>query len=269
MSHEGEESLKKALTILILAAALAISGCRGARGPSFRPVVDPELAKLSKEDLVAKADGAFGERRWRDARRYYSHLYDVYPNDPAGRNALLRIADTYFEQGGDINLVEAQYKYRDFINRYPGSENVDYATLQIAMVSFRQMERPDRDQTKTRETIQKLEEMISLYPNSKHRELAETRLVEARNVLAAHEHLVARFYMRRGAYKAALARLNGLVDGYPDYQQRDRVFFDLGTSLTKLGRTGEARLYFERVIAEFPESEYAERSKENLSRIEA
>jgi outer membrane protein assembly factor BamD len=195
---------------------------------------------------------------------YYSHVYENYPNDPLGRRSLLRIADSFYKQGDPVNLVEAQYKYRDFINRYPGSEFADYAMLQIANVSQKQMERSDRDQTKTREAVQKYREMLTAYPNSKYREEAEKRMNEALDRLARHERQVATFYMRRGNYEAAVARLNAIVDQYPNYNERDGTFFDLATALQKLGRKGEARLYYERVVAEFPKSEYAGKAKQKL-----
>jgi outer membrane protein assembly factor BamD len=137
------------------------------------------------------------------------------------------------------------------------------------MVSFQQMERPDRDQTKTREAVEKFRDMLSAFPSSKHRPEAEEKLQEALDRLAKHEHLVAKFYMNRGNFDAAIIRLNGIVDTYPAYAERDATFFDLATSLESLGRKGEARLYFERVVAEFPESEFAQRAKERLRDISA
>jgi len=255
--------LKHVALVMVVVVGLTI-GCHRST-PSFQPVIDPVLAAQAKEEILSKANESFEQRNWKEARRLYKHIYDAYPNDPDGRVALLRVADTYYEQGGEINLIEAQYKYRDFINRYPGSQDTDYAMLQIAMVSFKQMERPDRDQTKTKDAIQKLIQMIEQYPDSDHREEAARRLLEAKNRLAKHEHLVARFYIRRGACRAANGRLNDLVDDYPDYDERDGVFFDLGRCLERLGRIGEARLYYERVVSEFPESQFAVEAKERLS----
>jgi outer membrane protein assembly factor BamD len=247
---------------------LILAGCRGGRG-NQQPVIDPELINLTKEQAFQQAETQYDARKWQRARKFYAHVYESYPNDPLGRRSLLRVADTYYQQGGVLNLVEAQYKYRDFLNRYPGSEFADYAMLQIAMVSFQQMERPDRDQTKTREAVEKFRDMLSAFPSSKHRPEAEEKLQEALDRLAKHEHLVAKFYMNRGNFDAAIIRLNGIVDTYPAYAERDATFFDLATSLESLGRKGEARLYFERVVAEFPESEFAQRAKERLRDISA
>jgi outer membrane protein assembly factor BamD len=245
---------------------LVAGGCSSSRDP-LQPQIDPELANLSKEQVFERAEALFEQEKWTRARRFYSHVYENYPNDPLGRRSLLRVADTYFEQGDAVNLIEAQYKYRDFVNRYPGSDRADYAMLQIAMVAFKQMESPDRDQTKTFEAIDKINEMIAAYPNSPLRPEAEKRLQEARDRLARHDHLVAAFYLHSGNARAALGRLNHLVEQYPNYGRRDEVFFDLGRALEGLGRAAEARLYYERVISEYPDSAWAPRAKEKLAGV--
>lgn len=252
----------------MIAALLFVAACH--RGPrTYRPVVDPELLKMSKEQIYERAEQQYEAHKWQRARTYYSHLYETYPNDPLGRRALLRIADTFYEQGGAVNLVEAQYKYRDFINRYPTSEQADYAMLRIAMTAYQQMESPDRDQQKTREAVEKFDDMLRAHPNSPLKQEAMARRQEALDRLAKHEHNVARFYIKRGSWNAAVQRLNYLIDTYPNYNDRAATFFDLGTALSKLGRKGEARLYFERVISEFPKSEYAGQARERLKDLQA
>jgi outer membrane protein assembly factor BamD len=254
-----------ALTAIVV-IALAGAGCRHSSGPRrvVRAAVDPEFVKLTKEQLFEKGDAFFARKRWQKARSYFSYIYENYPNDPLGRRALLRVADTYYAQGDPVNLIEAQYKYRDFINRYPTSDKGDYAMLQIAMVSYKQMEKPDRDQQKTREAVEKFNDMIRAYPRSSFRPEADAKLREVKDRLAKHEHLIARYYIKRHSYYAALQRLNGIVDQFPNYNERDAVFYDLGTSLNGLGRTNEAKLYFERVISEFPKSDYAGKAKRRL-----
>jgi len=245
---------------------VALAACHHGQ-KSQRPVVDPEFTRLSKEQLFEKGEALYANKKYPKARTYFSYVYENYPNDPLGRRALLRVADTFFAQGDAVNLVEAQYKYRDFINRYPGSDRADYAMLQIAMVSYKQMEKPDRDQQKTREALDKFTEMLKAYPRSSLVPEAQKRLRDVQDRLAKHEHIIARFYMKRHSYNAAVLRLNGLVNDYPNYGDRAAVFFDLGTSLASMGRTAEARLYFERVLSEFPKSEYADRAKKRLDQM--
>lgn len=250
-------------TIMAIAILVVIAGC--SRGPrQIRAIVDPELLQLSKEQVYARAEEFFAGRKWQKARNYYTYLYENHPNEPLGRRALLRIADTFFEQGDPVNLVEAQYKYRDFINRYPTSDQADYAMLRIAMCSFKQMERPDRDQTKTKEALDKFNDMLRTYPNSPQKAEGEARRGEVLDRLAKHEHIVAKFYTKRGSWNAAVQRLNFLIDTYPNYTERAAAFYDLANALQRLGRTGEAKLYFERVVSEFPKSEYADRARRRL-----
>ena len=256
------------LTRSIAAAALvlfALSACHHTQ--QRKPLVDPELAKLTKEQAFQKGEDQYAKKKYPKARTYFSYVFENFPNDPLGRRALLRVADAYFAQGDPVNLVEAQYKYRDFINRYPGSDRADYAMLQIAMVSYQQMERPDRDQQKTNEALQKFDEMLRAYPKSALRPEAETRRQDVLDRLARHEHIVARFYMKRKQYNAAILRLNGIVERYPNYRDKDSVFFDLGTSLAAMGRKAEARLYYERVITEFPKSDYAAQARRRLDQM--
>ena len=254
---------------MIAVMVVSVTACRHGNQPrqSLRASVDPQLLKLSNEQVFQRGEEQLAKKKYVRARSYYTHLYENSPNDPLGRRALLRIADTYYQQGDAVNLVEAQYKYRDFINRYPGSESADYAMLQIAMCSYEQMERPDRDQLKTREALDKFNDMLTSYPRSQLRPEAEKRRHDVLDRLAKHDHLVARYYIKRRSWNAAVLRLNSIVEKFPDYADRAGVFYDLGTALSGLGRKAEARLYYERVISEFPKSDYADRAKRKLDQL--
>jgi outer membrane protein assembly factor BamD len=258
--------LKLTRILIVLAMALALASCRHGSQQSrlARPAVDPEMLKLTKEQVFERGEQQFTHKRWQRARTYYTYVYENFPNDPLARRGLLRIADTFYAQGDDVSLVEAQYKYRDFLNRYPGSENADYAMLQIANVSYKQMQKPDRDQQKTHEAVEKFNDMIKTHPRSALRPEAEKKLQQVLDRLAQHEQIVAHYYMKRRLWDAAVSRLNTVVEQYPNYNGRDAVFYDLATSLDQLGRKGEARLYYERVVSEFPKSDFASKAKRVL-----
>jgi outer membrane protein assembly factor BamD len=141
--------------------------------------------------------------------------------------------------------------------------------LQIANVSFKQMEHADRDQQKTREAVDKFNEMLRTFPKSELRPEAEKNLNQALDRLARHEQVVAHYYAKRKSWNAAVQRLNFLVEQYPQYKDRDSAFYDLADALDHLGRSGEARLYYERIVSEFPKSDYAGRAQKRLASMKA
>ncbi|HUP49862.1 MAG TPA: outer membrane protein assembly factor BamD, partial [Thermoanaerobaculia bacterium] len=112
--------MNRSRIVTILLVVLVAAAC--SRGPrQIRPVVDPEFLNLSQEEIFRRGEEHFENRKWQRARTHFAHVYENYPNDPLGRRSLLRVADTYYNQGDAVSLVEAQYKYRDFLNRFPGS----------------------------------------------------------------------------------------------------------------------------------------------------
>ena len=78
-----------------------------------------EVGSLSKEEIMARGDAIAAKKKWQDARKYYSFLADSVPNDPLGRQAALKVADTFYDEGDTESLTEAQLRYKDFSNRFP------------------------------------------------------------------------------------------------------------------------------------------------------
>ncbi len=107
--------MKRILSSLALAGflALAVTACH-----SSGPAVDPIL-KLSAEESLAQGKELLTKQKYEKARPYFTHAFEVEPNSTVGRESLLLAADTYYLQGGTTNYVQAEAKYRDFLNRFP------------------------------------------------------------------------------------------------------------------------------------------------------
>ncbi len=148
--------------------------------------------------------------------------------------------------------MQAEAKYRDFLNRFPTSEQAPYVQFQIANSLAKRMEKPDRDQTVTRKALEAYQELIRLYPTSEYAAQAQEQINLVRNNLAEHEFTIGRFYLRYGIPVAAVQRFEFLLENYPQYPEQDKVIYHLGARLPAEGKTDEAKKAFDRLRTEHP-----------------
>jgi outer membrane protein assembly factor BamD len=244
-------------TVLAGVLLLSLVGCSGAKKPDK---LTQELLSKSKEELFEKGKGLIEKKKYEQGRKYLTFVFETYPNDPLGRDALLMVADSYFKQGG-TGHTEARFRYRDYLNRYPGAPRRDYARYRFALTYDEEIERPDRDQTATREAIDQYHALIREYPTSSFAIAAKERVRVLADLLAEHEFAVGYFYMRKGSPGAALSRFTEVEQRFPEYGARDKLFYYSARALERLGRREEASRYYSRIIEEFPESEWAKKAR--------
>jgi outer membrane protein assembly factor BamD len=218
---------------------------------------DPLLA-LSAAESLAQGKELMAAEKYGRARPLLVHAFEVEPNSVTGREALLLAADTYTLEGGRSNLVQAEAKYRDFLNRFPTSDRAAYAQLQIAGALAQRMERPDRDQTTARQALEAYEELLRLYPTSEYAAEAREAMRRVRDNLAEHEYLVGHFYLRYGLPAAAIGRLEHLLEDFPEYGGKAKTLYFLAQAYTSAKRPEEAEVAYGRLRRQFPDSPYVQ-----------
>jgi outer membrane protein assembly factor BamD len=233
------------LTVLFL--TLAVTACRS--GVSEDPIL-----KLSAEESLVKGKELLAKEKHAKARPYFTHAFEVEPNSAIGREGLLLAADTYYLEGGSTNYVQAEAKYRDFLNRFPTSTQASYVQFQIANSLAKRMERPDRDQAVTRKALEAYEELVRLYPTSEYAAQAQEQAKLVKANLAEHEFIVGRFYQRFGLPGPAADRFDFLVTNYPDYPQKEKVLYNLILLYQQMKRTDDAKKRLDQLRSEYPKS---------------
>lgn len=241
--------MNRTVTLVLLAALLAFGG--GACGSN--PKDDPIL-RLSAEESLAAGREFYDAGKYTQARPYFQHAFEVEPNSAIGRESLLLVADALFHEGGRTQLVQAEAKYRDFLNRFPTSPRAAYVQLQIARSLLRRMERPDRDQQSTVEARTAFEELLRLYPASDAAAEAQAGLDQVQANLAEHEFVVGKFYLRYGLPIASAKRFEGLLEAYPAYDERDKALLHLALAYRAIGRKDDAQATVSRLKEEYPDS---------------
>ena len=245
--------MKRTLSLLWMLPCLALlaSGCRHGEKRHEDPIL-----KLGAEESIVQGKGLMAQKKYSRARPFFTHTFEVEPNSAIGREALLLSADTYYLEGGSTNFVQAEAKYRDYLNRFPTSEQAAYVQFQIANSLAKRMERPDRDQAVTRKALEAYDDLVRLYPTSEYADQAKEQSQVVRENLAEHEFLVGDFYLRYGAPQAAVDRFEYLLKSYPSYAEKDKVIYYLGVAYGREKKPEDSRKAFEKLRKEFPKSPY-------------
>ena len=178
----------------------------------------------------------------------------------------LALADAYFLDGGIINLAEAQSRYTNFVTFYPNHDRADYAQYQIGLCHLKQALNPDRDQSQTRKALLELQKVEDVYPNSAYVDEAFAKADEARERIAEHGFRIGYFYYRKEAFEGAVSRLRVVLEEFPRYSRKDRLYLVLGKSLIALSKEDEGDLYLKKLVAEFPASPYVPEARSLLER---
>ena len=235
-----------------VAGLILASGC-GAREPEIPPAtVDADQV------LFGRGTDALEAEDWTLARECFIQIRDNYPQSPLRADARLGVGDTFEGQGTADAYVQAVAEFQDFLSLYPTHPRAPYAQYKLGLVYYHQMRRPERDQTETRAAVREFEVFIERYPTSDLIGEVQAKLRETRDRLSEADFEVGRFYYRNRWYPGAIDRFRSILDGDPGYTGRDAVYFHLADSLRVTDEGAEALPLFERLVEEFPDTEYLE-----------
>jgi len=254
------------LAVVAVTAIAAAAGC--ASSTTAARDIPPGVSDPD-QFLFDKGKEALDKKRWIPAREYFKRLNENYIQSPLRPEAKLAIGDSYLGEGNTEGLLLAINEFQEFLAFYPTHPRCDYAQYRLAMAHMKQMRKPERDQTETRDAVKALEEFVIRYPGSTLMPEARQKLREARDRLSEADFLIGRFYYRQVWYPGAIARLQGVIKDDPEYTRRDGVYFYLGEALLKVNRPAEALPYFERILKEFEKSEYLDEAQKRIAALSA
>lgn len=164
----------------------------------------------------------------------FKRIVDDYPYSEYASLSRLMIGEVYFK---DRKFSEAVVGYEEFIRMHPSHPKVPHAAFMIGRSHEEDMLSLDRDPTATLNAIDQYRHVVQQYGQSEFAAQAAERLGKLRKKAADYELYVAKFYLRRGEYRAALYRLGQLIADYPD--QIDRALIE---DLNSKARAGVASL---------------------------
>jgi outer membrane protein assembly factor BamD len=255
--------LRAIAPVVVIGASLGtalLGGC------GLLPDVIDETAGWTPNKLYAEAKDAMAEGAYDKAIKFFEKLEARFPYGRYAQQAQLEVAYAYFRQSEPASAIAACDR---FIRLHPNHPNVDYAYYLKGLANFNEdlgllgyvslQDLTERDPKAARESFDALKVLVSKYPESRYTPDATARMKYLVNALASHEVHVARYYMKREAYVAAVNRAQTAVKTYPDAPANEEALFIMVKAYDLLG-INDLRDDAERVMRKnFPKSEYYER----------
>jgi len=245
---------------------LALAAC------SFLDKQDPN-ATMSADKLYAEAKDALDGGQYDLAIKRYEALEARFPYGRYSQQGQLEIAYAYYKQNEQASAVAAAER---FIKLHPNHPNVDYAYYLKGLAYFNEdlgmlgriakQDRTERDPKAARESFDAFKDLAQRFPQSKYTPDAFARMKYLVNALASHEVHVARWYVRRGAYVAAVNRAQFALKNYPEAPAQEEALLIMIRSYDALGMKDLAD-DTERILKKnFPDSEQAKSLLSQLGR---
>lgn len=221
------------LSLLILVALITACG-RGAR--------QDKTETLPADRMYEEAHSSLTRGNNERAIRYYRRLIARFP------------FGLYTEQA-QLDLAYAQYRAKKpdeavstidrFLKTYPTHAKADYAQYLRGVTNFYReasfvgryidLNPSLRDQGAPRQSFIDFAKLIRDYPNSVYVDDARQRMIYLRNMMAEHEVNIARYYLRRGAWVAAVNRSKYVLENYHEAPETGDALAVMVEAYTRMG----------------------------------
>lgn len=232
--------LTRALLIALI-SSLILSGCL------FKK--DDENDGLSDaQQLYDRARQSLDGGDFTNSIRYYETLEARFPFSIQARQGQLDIIYAHYRNQEPESVIDAA---EQFERENPTHPRVDYTLYMRGMALFSGekgyfhrlfrvdlSKRPPKD---ARDSYSAFAELLRRFPDSVYAPDARQRMLFLRNRVADHENHVARFYLTRGAYAAALSRANYTLQTYDGAPSTPETLQIMVESYRKLGMYDLAR----------------------------
>ncbi len=257
-------AILRALAPIVFLGAAAGSTLLG--GCGLLPDVIDETASWSANRLYSEAKNAMADGAYDKAIKYFEKLEARFPYGRYAQQAQLEVAYAYFRQAERASAIAACDR---FIRLHPNHPNVDYAYYLKGLANFNEdlgllghismQDLTERDPKAARDSFEAFKALVAKYPESRYAPDATARMKYLVNAMASHEVHVARYYMKREAYIAAINRAQTAIKTYPDAPANEEALFVMVKAYDLLGMN-DLRDDAERVMRKnFPKSVYYER----------
>jgi outer membrane protein assembly factor BamD len=259
-------TVARVATCAALAIALAPLGCE---------TVEPKTAlgyTANAKHAYEAAMEEFTAHNWIEAVNKMREVKRKYSYSKYARLAELRIADCDFLQE---KYADAIREYRQFVHDHRSDpDEVSYARSKIAEAEYDQItdslllaSGEERDQAVVYDAYKELRGYLHDYPEAKESKRMRDLLADVTARLVKHELYVARFYLQKDNFDAAVMRIQYALRNFAPGLDLTRgsageqasglepeALLLLGETYLKMHKWPDARAQFETIVKRFQDS---------------
>jgi outer membrane protein assembly factor BamD len=247
--------LARALPALSVALALTLAGCAS----------KDKDDQSSVEKLYADAMEDANSGNYDRAIKSLAGIEGKGAGSILSQQAQLELGYLYWKTGDKAQAISTLDR---FIKLHPSSPALDYALYLRGLVNFSDdlgflgslsgQTLSERDQEASRESFASFKQLVEQFPNSRYAPDAKVRMDFTVNALAEYQIHVARYYLRREAYVAAVSRAQQCITEFPQTASTPEALSIMVHAYDKLGLT-QLRDDAARVLkTNFPNSHFVE-----------
>jgi outer membrane protein assembly factor BamD len=245
-------------TLLLAMAAGALVGCSTS--------TPDRTADWSPNKIYSEAKDELNSGGYDKAIPLLEKLEGRAAGTPLAQQAQLERAYAYYKSNEQAQAIATLDR---FIKLHPASPALDYAFYLKGIVNFNdnlglfsfvtKQDLSERDQKAAKESFEAFKELVNRFPESRYTPDARQRMTYIVNSLAQYEVHVARYYLSRGAYVAAINRAQIALSDYREVPALEEALYIIYKSYEALGMTqlrDDARRVLE---TSYPKSDYVAR----------
>lgn len=249
-------------TVVSLTLAASAVSCATMKQSAARQAAEV----LSAKDALVRVEAAMAKHQLRKAKAILEKVQFTQAERPTFEPLVrLSLADATYYLGDDLSLIEARSKFLDFVTLYADHAKAPYAQFQAGMCSVKQIHAASRDQDQTRVAIDDFREIDARWSDSGWARAARQFIGKGQDGLAEHEFMIGSFYWKKKSYRAATSRFSGMLEKFPSYRQKDKIYYWLGRSFMASGSPAEGRVWLDQVLNDYPHSQYVKSARALLA----
>ena len=208
------------------------------------------------ETLYNNAANAMDAGDYAEATKNFEEVERQHPYSQWATQAQLMAAySSYLDQRYD----EAVMALDRFIELHPGNDQIDYAYYLKALCFYEQISDVRRDQDMTLQSLEALQTLIRLYPDSRYTRDATLKRDLTLDHLAGKEMEIGRYYLNRGEVNAAINRFRTVIKEYQTTTHTPEALYRLVEAYLTLGLKQEATRIAAVLGYNYPGSKWYER----------